>query len=214
MNSTIPPNKVAAACALANTIGATMHIDLNPRQWVVVTYGTHLRTGEEGCEELLNCRRPAKLLVGTPDAKGPKLTLHMYHGRDNKDVDMDEFGYSARDQEGYQGDPSGDAFVVTDEGVTVVNYNFDGTYTETLIPYESDLLVYEGRYYGDFSIDAPDPDPIYQCIGKSGEYRLIGRAVGAGTSRGTQVMVYQNRETGMLFHRTAEDFQARMAIKE
>lgn len=51
---------------------------------------------------------------------------------------------------------------------------------------------------------------IYTCIGKGGAYELLGTAIGAGTSRGTDVVVYRDAATGQLFHRTQEDWAARM----
>lgn len=54
-----------------------------------------------------------------------------------------------------------------------------------------------------------DERPLYTCIGKGGEYRYMGTAIGAGDSRGELAEVYQDR-TGQLFHRTPEDFMERM----
>lgn len=54
-----------------------------------------------------------------------------------------------------------------------------------------------------------DDRPLYTCIGKGGEYRYLGTAIGAGDSRGELAEVYQDR-TGQLFHRTPEDFMERM----
>lgn len=51
---------------------------------------------------------------------------------------------------------------------------------------------------------------LYTCIGKGGEYELIGESTGAGHSRGETIMVYQDTSTGRIFHRMAEDFNNRM----
>ena len=51
--------------------------------------------------------------------------------------------------------------------------------------------------------------PLYTCIGKGGEYRYLGTAIGAGDSRGELFEVYQD-ESGQLYHRTPEDFMERM----
>ena len=51
--------------------------------------------------------------------------------------------------------------------------------------------------------------PLYTCIGKGGEYRYLGTAIGAGDSRGELIEVYQD-ESGQLYHRTPEDFMERM----
>lgn len=59
--------------------------------------------------------------------------------------------------------------------------------------------------------DALDvPGGLYTCIGKGGAYEHIGVTIGAGTSRGQEVVVYCDTDTGQLFHRTPEDFEARM----
>lgn len=49
----------------------------------------------------------------------------------------------------------------------------------------------------------------YTCIGKGGEYELVGLANGAGTIRGIPHMVYKNAD-GVLFVRDASDFNERM----
>jgi hypothetical protein len=52
---------------------------------------------------------------------------------------------------------------------------------------------------------------LFTCIGKGGEYELIGLATGAGSSRGTEVKVYRDTATGRLFFRGLDDFENRMA---
>ena len=49
----------------------------------------------------------------------------------------------------------------------------------------------------------------YTCIGKGGEYQLLGLAQGAGTLKGFNHMVYRNRD-GVMFVREPEDFLSRM----
>lgn len=49
----------------------------------------------------------------------------------------------------------------------------------------------------------------YTCIGKGGEYELLGIASGAGTLNGLSHMVYRNRD-GVMFVREPEDFLSRM----
>lgn len=51
---------------------------------------------------------------------------------------------------------------------------------------------------------------LYTCIGKGGEYELIGESTGAGYSCGETIMVYQDTMTGRIFHRTLIDFKTRM----
>jgi hypothetical protein len=55
---------------------------------------------------------------------------------------------------------------------------------------------------------------LYTCIGKGGEYELVGVARGAGTMRGNLVHVYRDTGTGCLFYRTPMDFSQRMARAE
>lgn len=55
---------------------------------------------------------------------------------------------------------------------------------------------------------------IYTCKGKGGEYELLGVAVGAGTNRGIEVVVYRDIRTGQLYHRSDADFHARMEKKQ
>lgn len=63
-----------------------------------------------------------------------------------------------------------------------------------------------------------DDDEIelrYTCIGKGGEYRLIGCSIGAGQCKeGGGLVIYQDVESGQLFHRYAGDFTNRMQLIE
>lgn len=54
------------------------------------------------------------------------------------------------------------------------------------------------------------PHPTHTCDGKGGQYEHLGRAIGAGTSKGAMIDVYRDCVTGMLFFRTPEDFTNRM----
>lgn len=59
--------------------------------------------------------------------------------------------------------------------------------------------------------ETPLPGPeFYTCIGKGGRYELLGETIGAGLSRGESVKVYRDSTSGQLFHRSADDFAARM----
>ena len=54
--------------------------------------------------------------------------------------------------------------------------------------------------------------PKYTCVGKGGEYELLGSAVGAGTLKEmSPIPVYRDTATGQLFVRTPLDFSTRMA---
>lgn len=52
----------------------------------------------------------------------------------------------------------------------------------------------------------------YTCKGKGGKYVVVSYATGAGTSKGTKVMVYRDTESRQLFFRTPEDFRNRMEV--
>jgi|GEM_PF-3267828 len=53
--------------------------------------------------------------------------------------------------------------------------------------------------------------PRYTCIGKGGEYELLGSAIGAGTLKEmSAIPVYRDTTTGQIFVRTPLDFSTRM----
>ena len=85
------------------------------------------------------------------------------------------------------------------EGMIVSDWLVHTVYTEMLAAAPSAPATVQG--------DALRP--LYTCIGKGGEYRYLGTAIGAGDSRGELVEVYQD-ENGQLYHRTPEDFMERM----
>ncbi len=51
---------------------------------------------------------------------------------------------------------------------------------------------------------------LYTCIGKGGLYEFVTFTVGAGTSKGQSFVIYRDINTGLCYHRTAEDFHQRM----
>lgn len=51
---------------------------------------------------------------------------------------------------------------------------------------------------------------LYTCEGKGGEYKVLDLSTGAGTSRGQEIVVYVCTDSARVFHRTVEDFKARM----
>lgn len=71
----------------------------------------------------------------------------------------------------------------------------------------SNRILYSDVFRGDCMT-------IYTCKGKGGEYELLGVAVGAGTNRGIEVVVYRDIRTGQLYHRSDADFHARMEKKQ
>lgn len=74
--------------------------------------------------------------------------------------------------------------------------------------------VKDGTYLYARPVTAGAPVPLYTCSGKGGEYELIGQSAGAGTRRGETLKVYRDTHNGLLFHRTPEEFDARMAKTE
>lgn len=53
---------------------------------------------------------------------------------------------------------------------------------------------------------------LYTCIGKGGRYKCYGETIGAGTSKGESVVIYQDIDSKKLFHRTRDDFDKRMKL--
>lgn len=53
---------------------------------------------------------------------------------------------------------------------------------------------------------------LYTCIGKGGRYKCYGETIGAGTSKGESVVIYQDVDSKKLFHRTRDDFDKRMKL--
>ena len=60
-----------------------------------------------------------------------------------------------------------------------------------------------------FELKLPDE---YTCIGKGGSYWLIGESKGAGERRDETLVIYNDRATGQVYHRTPEDFAGRMQL--
>ncbi|QDH49108.1 hypothetical protein PHYNN_169 [Pantoea phage Phynn] len=58
----------------------------------------------------------------------------------------------------------------------------------------------------------PEAGEIFTCIGKGGQYKIIGLSKGAGTSRFSNYIVYQDSTSGEIYHRTLADFFSRMEI--
>ena len=55
------------------------------------------------------------------------------------------------------------------------------------------------------------PRELFTCIGKGGRYELLGESSGAGGCRREGRVIYRCLDTGQLYHRTDDDFAARMA---
>lgn len=52
---------------------------------------------------------------------------------------------------------------------------------------------------------------LYTCIGKGGEYELLGNAKGAGDSRGLVRTIYRSTQDGQMYFRLVDEFSERMA---
>lgn len=55
------------------------------------------------------------------------------------------------------------------------------------------------------------PRELFTCIDKGGRYELLGESSGAGGCRREGRVIYRCLDTGQLYHRTDDDFAARMA---
>lgn len=54
----------------------------------------------------------------------------------------------------------------------------------------------------------------YTCIGKGGEYAVVGTSQGAGVRKGEALIVYRDVTTGQMYHREPENFFKRMRVIE
>lgn len=60
---------------------------------------------------------------------------------------------------------------------------------------------------------ATEAREIYTCIGKGGEYELVGVAKGAGKSKLVEPLtIYRDAASGALYFRTGDDFAERMEL--
>ena len=62
--------------------------------------------------------------------------------------------------------------------------------------------------------EQPERGQLFTCIDKGGRYELLGSSTGAGSCRREGRVVYRCLDTGQLYHRTDEDFAARMTPLE
>lgn len=62
------------------------------------------------------------------------------------------------------------------------------------------------------NIKVPKAGENYRYIGASTVYEVVGVTIGAGTSKGSSVIVYKElgSDGSKLFHRTIDDFNIRM----
>lgn len=88
---------------------------------------------------------------------------------------------------------------------------------EVILPYEpcaSDMQPYWPEPIKLYERTPEQPAlPRYTCIGKGGEYELLGESHGAGDDlRGTFQMIYRDVATGQLYNRNRESFAERMKL--
>lgn len=57
-------------------------------------------------------------------------------------------------------------------------------------------------------------EKIYTHQSKGGNYLLIGKSRGAGMMRGVDLVIYQNIDTGKIYHRKPKEFELTMIEKE
>lgn len=62
-----------------------------------------------------------------------------------------------------------------------------------------------------YAADKQAPRELFTCIDKGGRYELLGESSGAGGCRREGRVIYRCLDTGQLYHRTDDDFAARMA---
>lgn len=139
----------SAHCNFYNQLGAPSPVNLSllPNHWAVFTYASTMRYGSEEHSNLLDMPFPERTLVEV-QLQGHKLALNPYHGRDTVEQEMDEFGFQ------YEGEPPQfHAALITPTLLTLVTYGTDGTWTQVEHPIKDGCLEYEGKFYGDFSID-------------------------------------------------------------
>lgn len=143
---------IRAQCNLFNGFQPNMDVSMKVGQYLCITYGSNLRLGDSGEDPHTTINVPPEKVLISPETRGHKLTLNMWHGRKTVDEDMEDWGFGADSIEGHVA-PRGGTFLITSEGVKVLNYKADGTWDEQLIPYDGGLLFFGGNYYGDFSVD-------------------------------------------------------------
>jgi len=53
-------------------------------------------------------------------------------------------------------------------------------------------------------------EKIYSHKDKGGSYRVLFVSIGAGISRGQSLVIYQDIESGAIYHRSQDDFAVSM----
>jgi len=147
---------VHVECDIYNRLGSKTEVRLLPECALVLTYGSDLRVDHREHDTLYWGTQRGNTLARS--VLGGDVYLHLYHGRDTVAEDMEDWGYDG---------PMLRAWMVvinTDEKLpectpdnTLAKANCvqlvkaDGTVEE--IPFVEGMLCFEGKYYGDFSVD-------------------------------------------------------------
>lgn len=143
-------------CDIYNRLGSKTEIRLLPECALVLTYGLDLRIDHRDHDSLYWGTQRGNTLARS--VLGGDVYLHMYHGRDTAEENMEDWGYDG---------PKVRAWMVvinTDEKLpestpdnTLAKANcvqlFKADGTVEVIPFVEDMLCFEGKFYGDFSVD-------------------------------------------------------------
>lgn len=141
-----------------NELQPRLEVELLEDEWLAVTYMGHFRLGDNGAGERLELKNvdllPIMVRAKKPSCGGgtDKVVLRLTHGRDAADEDMEDFGFD------YPGeDPVADFVVIKDTGSGPEIHLHRESGVEILKTH-GDLVVYEGKFYGDFSVDWKEGD--------------------------------------------------------
>ena len=142
-------------CDIYNRLGSKNEVRLLPECSLSITYGSHLRMFHTEHDELFNGNHGGTTL--TRSVLGGDVYLHLYHGRDDKAQDMDDWGFDGPKIRAKMVVINTDAKLpecVPENTLAVANcvqlFKADGTVE--VVPYVEDMLFYDGKYYGDFSV--------------------------------------------------------------
>lgn len=116
----------------------------------------------------------------------------------------------------------GKSVTVTEKGPWMVNDWGQGRFVIQSQDFTHDVALEISGDFGSLELERAHAEEIarrlntvtgefYTCIGKGGNYELLGIARGAGTSRDlVELVVYRSVESGAVFYRSVQDFADRM----
>lgn len=142
-------------CDIYNRLGTKSEMRLLPECSLSITYGSHLRMFHTDHDSLFDGTQSGTTLARS--VLGGDVYLHLYHGRDNKDQDMEDWGFDGPKIRAKlvvinTDDKLPEA--VPENTLAVANcvqlFKADGTVE--VVPFAEDMLFYGGKYYGDFSV--------------------------------------------------------------